>query len=1380
MFPEFSFSSINCNSLNMSLISSNHQRLKIYGIVKLKTDFILLSDIRLNTANNGNNVQKLQNIFQINPYQSYNLLHNSVSNSRGVGVLIKNNLNVTAAVVDGDVDCNIIAVRMSTAGKDFLLICIYGPNKNSNTFFPYLSNILSRFKNIPVIIGGDWNCTVSTLGARNNPDIFNMVDVPNLRHSRHLSDICAEFSLCDPFRCFHPHRSDFSYISRISGNDNKSRIDFFIVSQCLFANASECYIVPCLQNKLFDHKAVMLNFKKVRSGNKVPIISDTILGETLLPYIISISAVECYILHSVIPVTKKMIGVGLAELGHVRGLIRCAGPDDRHLLHNPRNENEKSEREYLFHEIHEIVSLINWDAIYDLALDIEDDLFLEYFINVIRNEVISFQSHIFKVKNKEISEIELELATLKNDYLVNAARIKILEQRLNSYSDTLMKNEIIKFKIFENLNNEKITPFFIKLAKCSDKSQTLKDLKDMDGNHFVDSVERGAFISDFYAKLYKKPSSDPANYSGCIEEFLGPEIVNSAIVRDSKLNETEKRLLESEISLEELDAALKEANKKSAPGLDGLSLRFIEKFWNIFRVPLHKYALCCFGKGSLSDTFRSAVVRLIPKKGDTSNLKNWRPISLLSNMYKLISRVLNNRLTTVMSKITSRAQKGFTDSRYLQEVLINVIEVIGHCGRQQQDGLLVAVDMAKAFDTLSHGYLLECYKFFNFGTNFTNMLETVGSNRRACIKMEDDSLSPYFPLETGRPQGEILSPNQYNMGNQILLFKIELCPEIASVFQHCLGPHRPFPIVQNLRTNNKNFSNESHRETDKAEGFADDTTAIMLSDGKSLVAFKNILANFSVISGLHTNYEKTILIPIGSTRVVVQTEPFLEVSESFTVLGMQIDNKLQNLGKNFDSVIKKMGNIVTFWDRFNLSLPGRISVAKTFLLSLLSHIGCILMPSDQQLDDMQKISDNFCMGKLNVSKEKRYKNAENGGLGLINFKEFLTAQHTIWFKRAAASTRDNWRIDLWDMGHGNPYTVDFASIDKNEHPILHGLTHSFFKFVEAYTAINDNYKDALIFNNPCFKRSNDDQGILDFKFFNNGGNPNFFRISSVKFRDCFYNGFFREYRFFTNDLGLGISLATYFRLRQALMQFIAGLKRKRLTDGSSVSLSVFFNSFKKGSKSCRRVLNSHGLVKVTELTTVNTFFNLLNEGIPDEIFIKRALGLWGTYSLPNTFREFIFKFFNNKLGLNTRVSHFTNKDRLCTFCQLLNNDTTNEEDFLHLFFLCPVVRPVQLEIFNTILVENGLLDASEQKLLWFGICKDKIGNKFKTLFYLGIQYQIWMCKLKRIIPNSDFLVGETIHLLDGSCSMDNTLDNAKNNFNSNLSRFWPVLRQPRW
>ena len=165
-----------------------------------------------------------------------------------------------------------------------------------------------------------------------------------------------------------------------------------------------------------------------------------------------------------------------------------------------------------------------------------------------------------------------------------------------------------------------------------------------------------------------------------------------------------------------------------------------------------------------------------------SNLKNWRPISLLSNLYKIISRALNNRLSTVMDKITSRAQKGFTSSRFLQEVLINVIECIANCKVNKTNAAIVAIDMAKAFDTLSHGFLSECYKFFGLGDYFINMIETVGRNRTTSIILDSGELSPAFNLETGRPQGEILSPNTYNIPNQILLFRIELDKNVASVF----------------------------------------------------------------------------------------------------------------------------------------------------------------------------------------------------------------------------------------------------------------------------------------------------------------------------------------------------------------------------------------------------------------------------------------------------------------------------------------------------------------------------------------------------------------------------------------------------------------------
>jgi hypothetical protein len=58
---------------------------------------------------------------------------------------------------------------------------------------------------------------------------------------------------------------------------------------------------------------------------------------------------------------------------------------------------------------------------------------------------------------------------------------------------------------------------------------------------------------------------------------------------------------------------------------------------------------------------------MIPKKGELSNLKNWRPISLLSNIYKLISGAINDKLNKVVNRISSRLQKGFNNRRYTQE-----------------------------------------------------------------------------------------------------------------------------------------------------------------------------------------------------------------------------------------------------------------------------------------------------------------------------------------------------------------------------------------------------------------------------------------------------------------------------------------------------------------------------------------------------------------------------------------------------------------------------------------------------------------------------------------------------------------------------------------
>ena len=150
------------------------------------------------------------------------------------------------------------------------------------------------------------------------------------------------------------------------------------------------------------------------------------------------------------------------------------------------------------------------------------------------------------------------------------------------------------------------------------------------------------------------------------------------------------------------------------------------------------------------------------------------------------------------------------------------------------------------------------------------ILSTITENRTASIQFEDGTFSKNIPLETGAPQGNSPSPVQYNIGEQILLFKIELDSEIASVFNHFLPPRNEIFLGQPLAVNQvggqQAFTYESNQETDNAEAFADDTTVFSLVTGNSLPHLKNSLRAFSEISGLKCNIEKSIIMPIGGGR----------------------------------------------------------------------------------------------------------------------------------------------------------------------------------------------------------------------------------------------------------------------------------------------------------------------------------------------------------------------------------------------------------------------------------------------------------------------------------------------------------------------------------
>jgi Reverse transcriptase (RNA-dependent DNA polymerase) len=126
---------------------------------------------------------------------------------------------------------------------------------------------------------------------------------------------------------------------------------------------------------------------------------------------------------------------------------------------------------------------------------------------------------------------------------------------------------------------------------------------------------------------------------------------------------------------------------------------------------------------------------------------------------------------------------GDKKNRYIQEVLINTLENITIANENRYPGLIVAIDQSRAFDTITLEYMSEVFKFFGMGENFIKLLETIGTNRKACIKWDDGSYSPTFDLKTGRTQGDGPSPLEYNFGEQVLLFRIELDPNIKPLVE---------------------------------------------------------------------------------------------------------------------------------------------------------------------------------------------------------------------------------------------------------------------------------------------------------------------------------------------------------------------------------------------------------------------------------------------------------------------------------------------------------------------------------------------------------------------------------------------------------------------
>jgi hypothetical protein len=295
--------------------------------------------------------------------------------------------------------------------------------------------------------------------------------------------------------------------------------------------------------------------------------------------------------------------------------------------------------------------------------------------------------------------------------------------------------------------------------------------------------------------------------------------------------------------MEELKKSLDTSNMSSCPGWDGISYKCLAQLWQYIKLPMLNMANESFREGILSSTLRTGMLKLIPKGKNNTRVEDWRPISLLSTSYKIISGVVAARLEKTLPHIIGRSQKGFLKYKNMGTVLHNVLDGINESWVEGEQMGVLLVDFVKAFDSVEHEYIRKCLEDFNLGPVLIGMVMTLLKDRKASVNM-GSMYSQTFDINRGTPQGDRSSPYIFIICLEILLIKIEMGG--GGVIEG-----RPARNLQGERINSVN------------EAFADDLTAVFRMSNEAVRCILSIMTRFGELSGLKINMDKTHIMVVG-------------------------------------------------------------------------------------------------------------------------------------------------------------------------------------------------------------------------------------------------------------------------------------------------------------------------------------------------------------------------------------------------------------------------------------------------------------------------------------------------------------------------------------
>ncbi|KAK3189602.1 hypothetical protein Dsin_029163 [Dipteronia sinensis] len=182
-----------------------------------------------------------------------------------------------------------------------------------------------------------------------------------------------------------------------------------------------------------------------------------------------------------------------------------------------------------------------------------------------------------------------------------------------------------------------------------------------------------------------------------------------------KLTKSESESLEEKFRKEEVWVALTSCDGNKALEPDGFNLNFVKENWSVICDDFMLFMEDFHGDGSIVKDLNKTFIALIPKCVKPITMKDFRPISLVGSLYKILAKVLANSRRKVINSVLGETQMAFVKSRHILDSFVIVEEIIHHWRKSKGRGILIKLDFEKAYDSLAHTFLDDMLSDMGFG-----------------------------------------------------------------------------------------------------------------------------------------------------------------------------------------------------------------------------------------------------------------------------------------------------------------------------------------------------------------------------------------------------------------------------------------------------------------------------------------------------------------------------------------------------------------------------------------------------------------------------------------------------------------------------------------